>query len=476
MPRSRKRSNKVIKDTKLTKNAREGLNEMQEAPEPVEVSKVPSIRAMKRQPRVSQAALSQAMKTPLLADDDEDFPANAAAAKGSSIGGKPTAAKSNIIWEKPTNAMPSANPAPRYYNGKRVARVYKMLEVPFTKHIVLFQFPNRGWNQPYNEANHQKPLELRIKPKCGLVEMDIPINVHANFDKEKGILYGEAMRKSQVLQEGGSYGPAGGLGIGGSSRPAKADNRTSGNDEFSVETLLENFEDANNKGHVMNKITLGGQIIPFKEGEPLYFIGAFRGDELHLSRVSAIVQMRPKLGHVDALADQKKTSSRAQQDPDYVYPESEARAVNMTVKSSDGEELDMSETAKLLRAMQEEPWRRMSWVDEEDARAYQVYNSTMFHPDAENAPQLISTMTNEEWLDAISAPRVDPTRLGKKVMMTMGSDECDTSTDAEPEDEEEDETEEEADDEDDAVHSGDDAAHSGDDHTDDVGTVGQTGA
>ena len=201
--------------------------------------------------------------------------------------------------------------------------------------------------------------------------------------------------------------------------------------------------------------------------------------------------MRPKLGHVDALADQKKTSSRAQQDPDYVYPESEARAVNMTVKSSDGEELDMSETAKLLRAMQEEPWRRMSWIDEDvsrscsfgntadyfqDARAYQVYNNTMFHPDVANAPQLISTMTNEEWLDAISAARVDPTRLGKKVKMTMGSDECDTSTDAESEDEEEDETEEEADDEDDAAHSGDDAAHSGDDDTADVGTAGQIGA
>ena len=282
MPRKRRNSN-VIKDTKLTKNARKALKEMQEAPEPemqeapvhVEVSKVPS---MKRQLRVSQVALSQAMKTPLPADDDEDFPATGAtAAKDSNIGGKPTAAKSNIIWENPTNAMPSAKPAPRCFNGKRVARVYKMLEVPFTKHIILFQFPNRAWNQPYNEANHQKPLELRIKPKCGLVEMDIPINVHANFDKEKGILYGEAMRKSQVLQEGGSYGPAGGLGIGGSSRPAKADNRTSGNDEFSVETMLENFEDANNKSHVMNKITLGGQIIPFKEGEPLYFIGAFRG-------------------------------------------------------------------------------------------------------------------------------------------------------------------------------------------------------
>ena len=75
--------------------------------------------------------------------------------------------------------------------------------------------------------------------------------------------------------------------------------------------------------------------------------------------------MRPKLSHLDALADQEKSSTRAQRDADHVQPESEARAVNMTVKSSDGEELDMSATAKTLRAMQEEPWQRLSWVDEE---------------------------------------------------------------------------------------------------------------
>ena len=258
----RKKGGKNAPAYVTTKDAREVVEEMREAPEPVELSEMPSIRAMKRQLEAKrEATLLEAARTPLPADDDADFPTTGAAAEGSVIGGKPT------------NAMPY---------GKPVARRYKLYEVPFTKHIILFQFPNRGPNQPYNEANHQKPLELRIKPKCGLVEIDIPINVHANFDKEKGILYGEAMRKSQVLQEGGSYGPAGGLGVGGSSRPVKGDNHTSGNDEYSVEALLENFEDANNKGHVMNKITLAGQIIPFKDGDPIYFIGAFRGGKLSL--------------------------------------------------------------------------------------------------------------------------------------------------------------------------------------------------
>lgn len=78
-------------------------------------------------------------------------------------------------------------------------------------------------------------------------------------------------------------------------------------------------------------------------------------------------------------------------------------------------------------------------------------------------------MTNEEYVDAISAPRVDPTRLGKKVMMTKPSGESETSTDAEPEDEEEDETEEEEGE----VQAEDEGSHSGDNDTGDVGTAGE---
>ena len=259
MPR-KKVNTKYTEGTNLTKQAREAVREQQSEepePEPVELSRVRSFADPTRQMLAEpEAARLEATQVGLPADNEADFPTIGAAAEGSIIGGKAT------------NAMPY---------GKPVARFYKLYAVPFTKHIILFQFPNRGPNQPYNEANHQKPLELRIKPKCGLVEVDLPINVHTNFDKEKGILYGEAMRKSQVLQEGGSYGPAGGLGIGGTSRPVKGDNYASGNDELPMEALLENFEDANNKGHVMNKITLAGQIIPFKDGDPLYFIGAFRG-------------------------------------------------------------------------------------------------------------------------------------------------------------------------------------------------------
>ena len=265
---------------------------------------------------------------------------------------------------------------------------YRVLWNQSDKPLVILQFPNRDRDQPYNAANKQKPLGLRIKPKCGLVEIDIPMDVHRNFDREKGIEYGEAIRKSKLLQQGGSYGMPGGLGIGGPSRSAR-DNEQAPNSETSQDVLLKDFDDSNNKGYVMNKITLGGRIMKPLNGKPIMAVGVFKGSkedfhwgqisvlyvilmlcvgELYLTRISGMVSLQPIFHHLDALADNEKLSTRAQHDTDDVPQETEARAVNMTVKSTDEEELDMSDIAKELREMQEEPWQYLDWIDEDVRR------------------------------------------------------------------------------------------------------------
>lgn len=84
-----------------------------------------------------------------------------------------------------------------------------------------------------------------------------------------------------------------------------------------------------------------------------------------------MVQLRPQFTHLDALGDQDKPffGPRSRGGPENAAVESEARAVNLTVKSSEGEDLDMygdmSETAKLLKAMREESWQHLAWVDSE---------------------------------------------------------------------------------------------------------------
>ena len=81
-----------------------------------------------------------------------------------------------------------------------------------------------------------------------------------------------------------------------------------------------------------------------------------------------MVQLRPQFGHLDALADFEKPA-RAHRAAETGEEESEAKAVNMTAKSTEAEDSEMyggvGETLKLLKAMREEPWQRMEWVDEE---------------------------------------------------------------------------------------------------------------
>ncbi|KAH0547647.1 hypothetical protein FGG08_000136 [Glutinoglossum americanum] len=288
-------------------------------------------------------------------------------------------------------------------------------------YLHLLQYVNRDSNQPYSEAGNAKPLEVRFKPKAGLVEADIPLNVHSNYDREKGIHWGEAMRKSRLEKGGDSYGLAGGFGIGSSSGgrasgagiTAKAGGRPNGGEDISQEVLLANFDDAINKGRVLDKQTLGGITNSKDAIQPNYYIGVFRNSQLHLNPLSSITQLRPQFHHIDASADQEKSATRVQRDATNPPRQQEARAVQMTVKSPDGDDLETSEIGKTLRSAQEEGWIHYKYFDENSHESWAAYER-LFLPDAMRATKLCSTWTNEEWLDAMSAPRFDHSTANKK--------------------------------------------------------------
>lgn len=94
-------------------------------------------------------------------------------------------------------------------------------------------------------------------------------------------------------------------------------------------------------------------------------------DNVFLNKLDAMVQLRPQFDHLDALGDVEKPAMNPKSKAGAENPteEPQARAVNMTAKSADVDEMDlygdMSETAKLLRAMREEPWQRLAWIDSE---------------------------------------------------------------------------------------------------------------
>ena len=159
-------------------------------------------------------------------------------------------------------------------------------------HVILLRYPEKGGereggggvdNTPYIQQN--KPIEFRIKPISGLIEVDVPLMPHANvFDKLKGIIYGEAMRKSKIMKErGGSYGIAGGFGLGGSFAKARAGaGRDLVDDEVdpSVGELLDDYDEAIGSGRVLTTMTLGGHINIRNETSPNLYVGHFQDGTL----------------------------------------------------------------------------------------------------------------------------------------------------------------------------------------------------
>lgn len=173
--------------------------------------------------------------------------------------------------------------------------------------------------------------------------------------------------------------------------------------------------------------TLGGKIQPPTNGSPIYMLGAFRDNQLHLSQLDHMVQLRTQLPHLDAGDENVRSSAaRAKANHPNTAPAAdrpEPRAVDMKVKSA-ADPSDFSSdlhasgtrTADLLRRMQEEKWEPYEWVDEVEAASWDNFDGHMFLNDAD-PPVLKSRMTNNEFLDAISAPRLDPMRPGGKGLM-----------------------------------------------------------
>jgi DNA-directed RNA polymerase-3 subunit RPC5 len=303
------------------------------------------------------------------------------------------------------------------------------------RQIYVLQFPNRDSKQRYSEHNQSQPLKMRIKPEAGMVELDVPMDAWSNYDRGKGLKWGEAVAKSSVNKGGGSHGLPGGFGIGGGGGGAGGAGRGRGRgaeDEYLMQQrILADYANAVKREQVLVKQTLGGQAVPVEETTPQYMIGTFRqsrrpvlvafqdfinilSDQLHLTPVDKIVQMRPQFHHIDAHSEIER-AGRAR-DPALGGRMQEARAVHMTVKSNvDGEEDTTDSMAKRITAAQTELWKTHRYIDEDTEEAWAEYKESMFvgtdlgTRDSEDLlkslPKLLSSLNNKEYLDTISAPR-----------------------------------------------------------------------
>lgn len=160
--------------------------------------------------------------------------------------------------------------------GKKVQEFKVYWNKPSKKRVLVLQYPNRSKLVPLNRATGLVPLELRIKPVSGLIEVDIPVQANDDhYDKFKGVQYGKAIKESKTLQTGGQFGLSGGFGANPQTRMARDSNIPA--TEESEEALCDNFENAVHRGYALQKVTLGGRINTYKTGDPIYAIGIFLG-------------------------------------------------------------------------------------------------------------------------------------------------------------------------------------------------------
>lgn len=287
------------------------------------------------------------------------------------------------------------------------------------RQLYILQFPNRPSREDYSSNNSSLPLELRLKPKAGLVELDVPLDPWTNYDRGKGVQWGEAMRKSNASKSNtstgqgqtGSHGLAGGFGIGGVA-PGPGRGRQPQEDTLAVQQeILEDFAGGITQQRVLTKQTLGGQVVPKESASPNYYIGAFRKGQLHLSPVDEIVQMRPQFHHIDASAELDRIA-RSKTDAGAAGPGAGARAIHMTVKATgEGDDGGQDSMAERIKAAQEERWQTMRYIDDNSEAAWETFED-LFAQDTENLPKLVSGIDDATYLDTISAPR-DEARLSR---------------------------------------------------------------
>ena len=113
--------------------------------------------------------------------------------------------------------------------------------------------------------------------------------------------------------------------------------------------------------------------VPGIASHPSILLFLLHLDKLHLTRLQNSLQLRPQFHHVDLATEQERASQKAQRElnnPTPARPQ-EARAVNLSVKPSEGKLGDRSmisgadQVARDLRNEEDEQWREIDWVDQD---------------------------------------------------------------------------------------------------------------
>jgi DNA-directed RNA polymerase-3 subunit RPC5 len=166
--------------------------------------------------------------------------------------------------------------------------------------------------------------------------------------------------------------------------------------------------------------------------------------------LNGVVQLRTQFHHIDASAQLEAVSRRREKESQEGAKPAEPKAFLPTVKKSGGDTA-AELTQAFMKSANQEAWHKLNYFDEDvrcnlldqvaqansfvqAAEAYTAYNERLFLPDVSDAPKLHSNLSNNQFLDIISAP--SSSKGGKKAAPKRTADDLIEISDESDEEEE----------------------------------------
>ncbi|KAF7720826.1 DNA-directed RNA polymerase III subunit RPC5 [Apophysomyces ossiformis] len=249
-----------------------------------------------------------------------------------------------------------------------------------SKFLYLFQYPMR--NMPFNDRNG--PCAARIKPRAKMVELDIPLDVRSDYyNRERGEDFAMGMNEKTIKT---AY-----------------DRRM---EEHEEEQMMGHSYNRNKKkeDELLDKLTLTSTVVPT---QTQYLVGVLHQDELHVTPIQSMVQMRTGFNYIDKIDEKWKAANKRIQDQEkqeetVKKPESTAKAtaVQISLKNSENEGSGRRNLYSMaVRNADEEDWKPATYYNENTSQAETVYESLY----ATSKEELKCAMTNADYLNAVSA-------------------------------------------------------------------------
>ncbi|CAO3597383.1 unnamed protein product [Absidia cylindrospora] len=165
-----------------------------------------------------------------------------------------------------------------------------------------------------------------------------------------------------------------------------------------------NSKNKKQEDELLDKMTLTSTEVPT---QTKYLVGVMHNDELHVTPLKTVIQMRPGFNYLDKIDEKYKAANKRIQDVERQEEkkkmDAQAQTVQVSMKQNDhGVNSRNNLYSMAVRNADQEQWKPVTYYDETTSEAELEYSRLY----SSRSVQLRSTMTQSEFLDQISALKV----------------------------------------------------------------------